>query len=180
MNSDVPADDVSAAVLGPYILAASQIHGPAICDDVSAHMESVVKTGVGLLLAARTAALDVSRELPIRSYRVTGILSIESTRNANRTQIGIDTGRSQFGADRMWTEFEDQPGAARSRAILESLVGQMVSATKQTFRARDGVGDAAAGGRSATRTRMAPGSLYVIADDGTRTRVNFDAPEART
>lgn len=132
-SSDAPTESVTPATLGPYIQAASHILGPAPTGSAQAHVDTVVKTGVKLLIAAQEAARTAVRDVPIRSFDVTGTLSIESVRNPNRTQIGIDTGQSNYGADKMWTDYEDEEAAARTRAVLDSLVGQTVMGTKQTF-----------------------------------------------
>lgn len=175
--SDVPTDSVTPAALGPYILAASHIHGPAPGGNVQTHVNKVVQTGVSLLIAAQGAARDALREMPIRSFDVTGVLSIENTRNANRTQIGIDTGQSHYGADKMWTEYEDEPQAARTRAVLQSLVGQTVIGTKQTFHEYDHNGDHVLTDKNEkqTRTRLAPGSLVLVSADGSKTPVDLTA-----
>ncbi len=75
----------------------------------------------------------------------------------------------------MWTEFEDEDRAARTRAVLESLVGRRVVATKQTFFERD-ASDAIVinhKGEKQTRTRLAPDSLFVLRGNGDRERVDL-------
>lgn len=174
MSNDALPDTVTPSTLGPYVLAASTIHGPA-AGDVAAHVSAVVQTGVKLLVAAQQAARDAVRDIPIRSYSVTGILSVENTRNANRTQIGIDTGQSNYGPDRMWTDYEDEAAAARTRAVLQSQVGRTVTATKQTFVEYDHSGEIVLTdkGERQTRTRLAAGSLCVVGGDGAKTMVDF-------
>ena len=182
MSPDALSDTVTPAALGPYILAASTIHGPAAADDVSTHVSAVVKTGVRLLVAAQKAACDAVREIPIRSFQVTGTLSIENVRNPHRTQIGIDSGQSHYGADKMWTDYEDEEAAARTRAILRSLSGRTVTATKQTFFEYDHNGEVVITDKDEkqTRTRLAPGSLHLVDASGAKTPVDFAAPTRPT
>ena len=181
MSTTAQPDSVTPSTLGPYVLAASTIHGAA-AGDVAAHVRDVVQTGMRLLIAAQQAARDAVREIPIRSFQVTGLLSIENTRNPGRTQIGIDTGQSHYGPDRMWTDYEEEAAAARTRAVLESLVGRTVTAIKQTFFEYDHDGEIVLTdkGERQTRTRLAAGSLYLVGEDGSKTLIDLANPDPVT
>ncbi len=176
-SSDALTEKLTADTLGPYILAASHIHGPATAGSLEQHLSEVVSTGVKLLVAGLPAAREGVRDMPLRSFVVTGTLSILSTNNANRTQLGVDSGQSQYGADAMWTDWEDKPAATQTRAVLQSLVGRTVTATKVTIVERDGSGAALLTDKGAaqTRTRLVPGSLALVADDGSKTPVDLAA-----
>lgn len=177
MSSDpAPTLDFTVATLGPYVTAAAVLHGPA-AGAVAAHLDQVVQTAVKLAVQAQNAARTAMRDLPIRSFTVTGTLSITNVRNAHRTQIGVDTGESRYGADQMWTDFEDEAAAARTRAALQALVGQTVKVQKQTFYEYDHNGDHVLNdkGEKQTRTRLQPGSLHVIDAAGTETAIDLSA-----
>ena len=180
MTVDALCEDITPAVLGPYIHAASTMIGP-VNGDTAAQIKRVVELGIQLYVAAGQAAPAVRREIPIRSFEVTGTLSIEGS-NKHRTQIGVDTGQSQYGADCMWTEFEEEAAAERTRAVLESLVGQRVTATKQTFYEYDTGGAIVINGKNEkqTRTRLAPASLHLVAENGNRSAVDLAAAPARS
>lgn len=69
------------------------------------------------------------------------------------------------------------PLTEQQRIVLQSLVGRTVTATKVTIVERDGSGAALLTDKGApqTRTRLVPGSLALIADDGAKTPVDLAA-----
>jgi len=162
--------------LGPYVTAPAVIHGQAL-GALDEHLDQVVRTAVTLARRAEAVRAAAELERPLRSYRLTGILSLSSTRNQNRTQIGVDTGQSRFGADQMWTDYQEESAAARTRAILASHVGRRVEATKQTFFEYDACGEVILNEKNErqTRTRLAPGSLYLLSEAGAKTPIDLDA-----
>lgn len=173
MATDNTDGGLTTATLGPYIAAAAVLTG-ASNGDIDARISEVIAIGVKIATRAGGA-------IPIRSISVTGVLSIGSTANAHRTQIGVNTGTSKYGADEMWTEYEaDTAAAARTRAVLQSLVGTTVRATKQTFLEYYGDGRPVYNDKNEhqTRTRLQPGSLYVVDADGATTPVDFAAAAA--
>jgi hypothetical protein len=78
---------IDAATLGPYVSAAAAVHGPA-CGDLHHHLDQIMRPAMGLVLKVDTARAAAEAERPIRSFQVTGVLSVDNTRNPHRTQIG--------------------------------------------------------------------------------------------
>lgn len=166
-----PATTFSAEVLGPYFVAAASLLGPSSSPDIG----KVTELAVQLALAADSSGKTAEQERPIRQATITGILGIGS-RNSGRTQVTCDTGTSQFGPDQMWTEFEEPEAAARTHAILLSLVGRKVKVTKATFYEYDGQGAIVMNAKNEpqTRTRLY-GTMYLVGEDGSETPVDFAA-----
>lgn len=154
----------NTVTIGPYVAAAGAILGPPADDgEMEARMHEVVAL-------ARKLALTTAQSIPIRTATVKGVLSVASKQNnAHRTQIGIDTGQSQWGEDAMWTDYESAAAAKRTRAVLAHYAGKRVQGTKVTVLEFYADGRPVPGtkpGEQQTRTRLEPGSLFLVDDKG--------------
>jgi hypothetical protein len=157
-----------AATLGPYVSAAAVIHGR------SASPTEVLETALALAVGAETMGPKAVQRIPFRTADVTGTLSIVNVGNDYRTQIGIATDHGIHGPDRMWTMSEDPAVALRTRAVLEGLVGERVTATKEGFYEYNADGSIKYDGtKRCTRTRLKPGSLHLITSDGEQVAVDL-------
>jgi hypothetical protein len=163
MGADAATDTgLNVVTIGPYVAAAAALLGPAPAGgDAEARLHEVVAL-------ARQLALTAAQSIPTRIATVRGVLSVaDKQNNKNRTKFAVDTGQSKFGVDAMWTDYEPAAAARRTRAALINHAGRRVQATKVTvleFYAdlRPVPGETA--GEQQTRTRLEPGSLFLIDD----------------
>ena len=160
MGAD-PATDTgwNVVTIGPYVAAAAVQLGPlAPGGDAEARLHEIVTL-------ARRLALTTAQSIPIRMATVKGVLSVSSKQNnGHRTKLAVDTGQSKYGEDEMWTDYESAAEAKRTRAALARHAGRRVQATKVTVLEFYPDGRAVPGekGGQQTRTRLEPGSLFVI------------------
>ena len=162
MGADTATDTGwNVVTIGPYVAAAAALLGPpAPGADVEARMHEVVAL-------ARQLALTTAQSIPIRMATVRGVLSVSAKQNnGHRTKLAVDTGQSKYGEDEMWTDYESDAAAKRTRAALARHAGRRVQATKVTVLEfyPDGRPVAGEKGGQQTRTRLEPGSLVLIDD----------------
>ena len=162
MGADTATDTGwNVVTIGPYVAAAAALLGPpAPGADVEARMHEVVAL-------ARQLALTTAQSIPIRMATVRGVLSVSAKQNnAHRTKLAVDTGQSKYGEDEMWTDYESDAAAKRTRAALARHAGRRVQATKVTVLEfyPDGRPVPGEKGGQQTRTRLEPGSLVLIDD----------------